>query len=115
MKEYSLEMMIVVAVCLIVYGGIITADDVVKEDQVATKEEGSSHGWVYNTKTKILQFCMQTSPGEYDANAEVICIPYPKKVKPVNTYDSFFLDGGPENFDPEAQLKGIPEYNPTEK
>ncbi len=115
MKEYSVEMMIVVAVCLIVYGGIITADDVVKEDQVATKEEGSSHGWVYNTKTKILQFCMQTSPGEYDANAEVICIPYPKKVKPVNTYDSFFLDGGPENFDPEAQLKGIPKYSPAVK
>jgi hypothetical protein len=69
MKKYSLEMMIVVSVCLIVYGGIITADDVVKEDQVATKDPGSSHGWVYNTRTKILQFCMQTTPGEYDAKA----------------------------------------------
>jgi hypothetical protein len=89
------EIIGIVIVCLILSCGIVLADEVAKEDQVATKDPGSSHGWVYNTKTKVLQFCMQTSPGEYDANAEVICIPYPKKVKPIDAYESFFLDGNP--------------------
>jgi hypothetical protein len=93
------EIMIIVIVCLIVSSGIILADDVVdevvKEDQVATKEPNSAHGWVYNNKTKVLQFCLQTTGEEYDENAEVLCISYPKKVKHIDAYDSFFLDGNP--------------------
>jgi hypothetical protein len=68
-------------------------DTTVHEDQVATKERGSTHGWVYNKKTKILQFCIQTSGEQYDANAEVMCIPYPKQLKVIDEFESFFLDG----------------------
>jgi len=91
------------------------ADDTIRGDQVATKEHGSTHGWVYNNKTQTLQFCMQVSGQQYDAMAEVLCIAYPKKVKPISEYDSFFLDGGSKNFDPESELRGIPKYLPAEK
>ncbi len=70
-----------------------TVVDTFREDTIATKARGATHGWVYNTKTKILQFCIQTSGEQYDANAEVTCIPYPKKLKVIDEYESFFLDG----------------------
>ncbi len=59
---------------------------------IATKDPRGTHGWVYNKKTMILQFCTQVSGDRYDAMAEVLCISYPKKVKELSEYDSFFLD-----------------------
>jgi len=59
---------------------------------IATKDPSGTHGWVYNSKTMVLQFCTQVSGDRYDAMAEVLCIPYPKKVRVVDEYESFLLD-----------------------
>ena len=92
------------------------------EDEVATKAPKGTHGWIYNKKTNVLQFCTQVSGDQYDAMAEVLCIPYPKKVKELSEYDSFFLDGGPSNFkrpidehESHKELHSIPKYLPAEK
>jgi hypothetical protein len=63
------------------------------QDATAKSPLGNS-GWVYNNKTYTLQFCTQISGEINDADAKVVCLEYPKKVKEVDGYDSFFLDGG---------------------
>jgi hypothetical protein len=69
-----------------------SAEDVISEDKITTRSHGSTHGWVYNTKTKILKFCIQSTGDKYDAMEEVVCIPYPKKVELIKERGYFFLD-----------------------
>jgi hypothetical protein len=73
------------------------AEDIIREDEITTRTIGSTHGWVYNTKTKILRFCMQTTGDEYDTMAVVVCIPYPKRVELIKDQMYFFLDHKNDN------------------
>ena len=75
------------------------AEDIMHEDEITTRTNDSTHGWVYNTKTKILRFCMQTTGDKYDIMAVVVCIPYPKKVELIVEHGGFFLDYKDNNFE----------------
>ncbi|MBT5956150.1 MAG: hypothetical protein HOG97_05240 [Candidatus Marinimicrobia bacterium] len=83
-------LLIIFSVWLLIQPISAYADSI--ENVEATKAPKGTHGWIYNKKTKVLQFCMQITGQPYDAMAEVLCIPYPKKVKPIDDYESFFLD-----------------------
>jgi hypothetical protein len=49
------------------------------------------YAWVYNTETSTLSFCIVPEGAENDANAQVACLAYPKKVKPVSAFDEWKL------------------------
>jgi hypothetical protein len=68
------------------------AEDIIREDEITTKATGSTHSWVYNTRTKTLRFCIQATNAKAGSMGEVVCVPYPKKVELIKERGYFFLD-----------------------